>query len=99
MIFTVITSFPSARSVQTDKLLSRSSRTTPRGYTQLLHEYNNLNESFNKLQQQLEEDVKTYKQQTSQNAVIMNEMQETINNLRWQTSCNIGNTKQVNMMI
>jgi methyl-accepting chemotaxis protein len=64
--------------------MPRPTPTTPKGYTRLLHEYNNLNEEYSTLTQQLQENVKSYQEQISENAGIMNEMQETINNLRSQ---------------
>jgi predicted RNase H-like nuclease (RuvC/YqgF family) len=64
--------------------MPRPTPTTPKGYTRLLHEYNNLNEEYSTLTQQLQENVKSYQEQISENAGIMNAMQETINNLRSQ---------------
>ncbi|XP_046850822.1 coiled-coil domain-containing protein 18-like [Xenia sp. Carnegie-2017] len=71
------------RSIQTI-FVPRGAPTTPKGYTRLLHEYNNLNEEYNMLTQQLQDSVKSYQEQISQNATVMNEMQETINNLKTQ---------------
>ena len=64
--------------------MPRPTPTTPKGYTRLLHEYNNLNEEYNTLTQQLQDNVKSYQEQISENAAVMNDMQETINNLRSQ---------------
>lgn len=71
------------RSIQTI-FVPRGAPTTPKGYTRLLHEYNNLNEEYKMLTQQLQDSVKSYQEQISQNATVMNEMQETINNLKTQ---------------
>ena len=64
--------------------MPRPTPTTPKGYTRLLHEYNNLNEEYNTLTQQLQDNVKSYQEQISENAAVMNDMQDTINNLRSQ---------------
>ena len=74
------------RSVQTSsrRRAPRPTPTTPKGYTRLLHEYNNLSEEYNTLTQQLQDNVKSYQEQISENAKVMNEMQETINTLRSQ---------------
>lgn len=58
--------------------------TTPKGYTRLLHEYNNLSEEYDTLTQQLQENVKSYQEQIQENASVMNEMKDTINKLRSQ---------------
>ncbi|XP_028393962.1 uncharacterized protein LOC114518209 isoform X2 [Dendronephthya gigantea] len=73
------------RSVQTSRRRApRPTPTTPKGYTRLLHEYNNLQEEYNTLTQQIQDNVKSYQEQISENATVMNEMQETINGLRSQ---------------
>ena len=51
-----------------------------------------------KLEQELQDSVKKYQQEASQNATVMNEMQETINSLRWQLLESGSPIKQVGVL-
>lgn len=53
-------------------------------YTKLLKEYNDLAEGYETLKKHLEEETKFHQEQTSQNAAIMVDMQDTINKLQSQ---------------
>ncbi|KAK3732288.1 hypothetical protein QZH41_014424 [Actinostola sp. cb2023] len=53
-------------------------------YSKLLKEYNDLTEGYETLKKHLDEETKFHQEQTSQNAAIMADMQETINNLKMQ---------------
>ena len=47
-------------------------------------EHNDLTESFERVRQHLDEETKFHQEQTSQNAAVMAEMQDTINQLKEQ---------------
>lgn len=53
-------------------------------YTKLLKEYNDLAEGYETLKKHLEEETKFHQEQTSQNAAIMVDMQDTISKLQSQ---------------
>lgn len=53
-------------------------------YAKLLKEYNDLAEGYETLKKHLEEETKFHQEQTSQNAAIMVDMQDTINKLQSQ---------------
>lgn len=53
-------------------------------YGKLLKEYNDLAEGYETLKKHLDEETKFHQEQTSQNAAIMADMQDTINKLKAQ---------------
>jgi len=67
----------------------REQSTEPRkqldvNYGKLLKEYNDLAEGYEALKKHLEDETKFHQEQTSQNAAVMADMQETINRLQAQ---------------
>ena len=53
-------------------------------YSKLLKEYNDLADGYEKLKKQFEQEMKFHQEQTSQNATVMADMQDTINSLKLQ---------------
>lgn len=59
-------------------------------YGKLLKEYNDLAEGYEALKKHLEDETKFHQEQTSQNAALMADMQETINRLQAQLDDVLG---------
>jgi predicted nuclease with TOPRIM domain len=66
--------------------LSSAKQQIESSYSNLLREYNDLAEGYEKLKKHFDEETKFHQEQTSQNARVMADMQETINNLKLQLS-------------
>ncbi|XP_032227356.2 uncharacterized protein LOC5503188 isoform X2 [Nematostella vectensis] len=63
---------------------SRDKSDIQSSYVKLLKEYNDLAEGYESLRRHMDEETKFHQEQTSQNAALMAEMQDTINQLRLQ---------------
>lgn len=73
-----------------DESITEPKKQLDANYGKLLREYNDLSEGYEALKKHLEDETKFHQEQTSQNAAVMADMQETINRLQSQLDDVLG---------